>query len=70
MQKANEKQRPGRDQGNAIENETCDVACHEEAESRKAESVDDESAEGVVTEEESTLAENFPDGGEPAGKKF
>jgi hypothetical protein len=64
MPKANEKKRPGKDQGNAIENETCDVECHE-AQSREA-----QSRSGGVTEEESALAEDFPDGGESGGKKF
>jgi hypothetical protein len=57
MPNANEKKQPGKDQGNAIEDET------REPESREA-----ESPEGV-TAEESTLAEEYPDGGEPARKK-
>lgn len=57
MPNANEKKRPGKDQGNAIENET------REPESREA-----ESPEGV-TAEESTLAEEYPNGGDPARKK-
>jgi hypothetical protein len=58
MPNAKEKKQPGKDQGNAIENET------REPESREAESPD-----GGVTAEESMLAEEYPDGGEPARKK-
>jgi hypothetical protein len=66
MAKTDEKKQRGMDQGNAIENETCDVECHE-AKSREAEPVE---VEDGVTEEESELAEEFPDGGESAGKKY
>jgi hypothetical protein len=69
MAKANEKKQPRADLGNAIENETCDVACHE-TDAREAAPLDDESDEEGVTEEEATLAEDFPDGGESGGKKF
>ena len=58
MTNARTKKQPASDQGNAIENET-----------RDADSPDDESDEGV-TEEESTLYEHYPDGGESGGKKF
>jgi hypothetical protein len=58
MPSANEKKQPGKDQGNAIENET------RESESREAESPED-----GVTAEESTLAEEYPDGVDPARKK-
>ena len=69
-----EDEKPGSDLGNAIENET-----------REAESDDDESfgyddegrpvkapkAEPEVTEEDSKLAEDYPDGGdETPGKKY
>jgi hypothetical protein len=64
MAKAREKKRAAMDQGNAIENETCDVECHE------AKSREGESGEAEVTEEEAKLAEDFPDGGESGGKKF
>ena len=56
MPRANAKQ-PARPPGNAVENET-----------RDADSVDDE-WDGV-TEEESMLYEEFPDGGESGGKKY
>jgi len=56
MPRANAKQ-PARPQGNAVEDET-----------RDADSVDDE-WDGV-TEEESMLYEEFPDGGESGGKKY
>lgn len=59
MPKAHAKRRPGRDQGNAIENET-----------REAESRERESRERGVTEEESTLADEYPGGGESGGKKY
>jgi|RhiMethySRZTD1v2_1073278.scaffolds.fasta_scaffold5348058_1 hypothetical protein len=58
MTNANTKKQPAPDQGNAIENET-----------RDADSPEDESDEGV-TEQESTLYEDYPDGGESGGKKF
>ena len=66
------KQQGGRDQGNAIENET------READSREANSRDGDAIEEIirrnakreVTEEESTLAEEYRDGGEPVRKKY
>jgi len=58
MPNANEKKQPGKDQGNAIENET-----------READSLEAESPDGGVTAEESMLAEEYPDGGAPARKK-
>jgi len=60
MRNANEKKpTSGRDQGSARENET-----------REAEAREPESTEDGVTEEESRLVEEFPDGGESAGKKY
>ena len=58
MPNAKQKKHPGADQGNAIENET-----------REPEPFERESPEGV-TEEDSKLAADHPDGGESAGKKY
>jgi hypothetical protein len=53
------KKQPGTDQGNAIENET-----------REFRAPGGESDnEPVVTEEDSKLAEEYPDGGDPCGTK-
>jgi len=57
MPKASTTKQPARHPGNSVENET-----------REAEPVDIE-WDGV-TEEESTLYEDFPDGGESGGKKY
>jgi hypothetical protein len=62
----------GRDQGNAIENET------READSRNADSRDGDAIEEIirrnakpeVTEDESKLAEEYRDGGAPVQKKY
>ena len=62
MPNTNEKKRGGRDQGNAIENETRGTDPIEEIIRRHAES--------SVSEEESKLAEEHPDGGESGGKKY
>ena len=61
MPNTNEKKQAGRDQGNAIENETRGTDPIEEIIRRHAES--------SVSEEEK-LAEEHPDGGESGGKKY
>ena len=59
MPKTNTKKRTATARGNAIENER-----------REAQWRDDESLENGVTEEQSKLAEEYPDGGESGGKKY
>jgi len=56
------KKQAGRDQGNAIENET--------RESDPIEEIIRRNAEPSVSEEESRLGEEHPDGGAPGGKKY
>ena len=74
MGNANKNEHPGEDQGNAIENETREAASPLGG-SPKGE-FDDEGrlipsgTEPGVTEEESTLAEEYADGGPPAPRKF
>jgi hypothetical protein len=62
MPNANEKKQHGPDQGNAIENETRETDPIDEIIRRHAES--------SVSEEDSKLAEEHPDGGAPGGKKY
>ena len=62
MPNAKQKKRPGRDQGNAIENE---VGFDDEGRPVTPSEVETE-----VTEDESKLAANYPDGGESGGKKY
>jgi hypothetical protein len=62
MANTNGTKQAGRDQGNAIENETRETDPIEEIIRRNA--------EPSVSEEESRLAEEHPDGGAPGGKKY
>ena len=62
MPNTNEKKQAGTDQGNAIENETRGTDPIEEIIRRHAES--------SVSEEDSKLAEEHPDGRAPGGKKY
>jgi hypothetical protein len=62
MPNTNEKKQPGRDQGNAIENETRETDPIEEIIRRNA--------DPRVSEEDSKLAEEYADGGAPGGKKY
>ena len=62
MPNANQKKRPGRDQGNAIENE---IGFDDEGRPMRPSEVETE-----VTEEESKLAAEHADGGESGGKKY
>jgi hypothetical protein len=58
----------GRDQGNAIENETREADARDAA-SRDRDAIEEiirRNAKPEVTEEESTLAEEHRDGGEPS----
>ena len=67
MAKTNDENEAGTDQGNAIENET------RETDSGKADPIEEiirRNAKPEVSEEESKLAEEFPDGGESGGKKY
>jgi hypothetical protein len=64
MSNTDGKKSPGSDQGNAIENET------RKAGSREGGSELGEDDESEVTEEDSKLAEEYPDGRAPGGKKY
>jgi len=67
MAKTNEDNQSGNDQGNAIENET------READSSKSDPIEEiirRNAKPEVSEEESTPAEQYRDGGESGGKKY
>lgn len=66
MANTNATEQAGRDQGNAIENES-------ESETRESDPIEEiirRNAEPSVSEEESKLAEEHPDGGAPGGKKY
>jgi hypothetical protein len=62
MANTNEEKQAARDQGNAIENET--------GESDPIEEIIRRNAEPSVSEQDSRLAEEHPDGGESGGKKY